>query len=433
MKHRTSHAGWGVIPPALIGLLLAYLFTFGATWSGVFEQARIPSTLLTLAVGFAAWLAIRTVEGWRWPITALDISLPLWAVAVILAAAANPTSLPRTVFGVWFVGLYLIVWYALSDLIANGLSHVGLTDAFLLAGIPIMLTALGEIGTLDRVSGVLQNPNILGGFLVLSLPVAVGRLLARPKWAERGPWWAGWGLYIVMAGAALAYSGSRGAWIGVGAAVAFIGWALFFQHIHIGRAALIGIVIIGVAGIVLLLTRGDAGRMAIYEAGLTAFGKHPITGNGLFSFKFWEPVGNGLYRLHIQTHNLVLHVAAELGLIGLAAFALSVWRLGAAGWGHWKAASPTQKPIYKGALAALVGFAAHQMVDVPAMTPAVALALIIVLVIACTPVRPKVAQRGRHLRPLVALVVIAAVLVVGFAANAYTPKALSDAVNYGNP
>lgn len=436
MKNRKSDAaklGWGGLLPTLIAVLLAYLFSFGATWWGVFTPERVTFTLTLLFLTFGGWLAVRTLNGWRWSITPLDAAIPIWAAAVLLAAAFNPAQLPRTVFGLWFVGLYGLAWYALSDALANGLSHMALANGLLAAAFPVVLSALGEIGQYDRVSGVLQNPNILGGFLVLVLPMAVGRLLARPPEADRGAWWAIWGTYIGLGAAALILSGSRGAWIGMGAAVAFIGWALFFQHVHVGRAALIGAVVVVAAGAVLITLRGDAGRLNIYEAAAAAFLQNPLTGGGLFSFKFWEPIGDNLFRLHIQAHNLPLHIATELGLIGLAAFALSVYRFGVTGWSHWKAAPPVQKPILKGALAGLVGFTAHQMVDVPAMTPAVALTLIVVLAVACTPITLPTARGRRYTRPVIALVMLVVLLAVGFAANVYAPAALMTAVNSGRP
>lgn len=429
----TPPARRGGILPALIAAFLAYLFSFGATWAGVFNPERVPLTLALFFIVFGGWLAVRTLNDWRWPITPLDPAIPIWGAAVLVGAALHPDHFPRLIFGLWFVTLYGLTWYALSDALANGLPHVTLANALLVAAFPVMLSALGEVGQHERVSGVLQNPNILGGFLVLTVPMAVGRLLACPHKAYRGMWWAVWGLYILLGGVALLFSGSRGAWIGTGAAVAFIGWALFFQHVHVGRAALIGAVAIVAAGAVLIALRGDAGRLDIYEAAVAAFLRRPLAGEGLFSFKFWEPIGGNLFRLHIHVHNLPLHIAAELGLIGLAAFALSVYRLGVTGWQHWKAAPPGQKPILKGALAGLVGFAAHHMVDVPAMTPAVALTLIVVLAVACTPITLPTAKGGRYTRPVLALGVLVVLLVIGFAANAYTPTALMAAVNFGKP
>ena len=68
-------------------------------------------------------------------------------------------------------------------------------------------------------------------------------------------------------------------------------------------------------------------------------------------------------------------MAAELGIVGLIALAATAWSV-------FRAVRHTNDPLATMGIAALAGFIAHQMFDVPAMMPAIALVALAVLVLA---------------------------------------------------
>ena len=147
--------------------------------------------------------------------------------------------------------------------------------------------------------------------------------------------------------------------------------------------------------------RGLDLRTWIYDTALHLFAQQPLTGTGLFTF------GAGLSKLnslpplepHSHAHNILLHVAAELGIVGLVALALTAW----------VALRALRRPVDALAImgiAAFTGFVAHQMFDVPAMMPTIALialAMLILALPASQPLTPAAApalpSRRRRLLP----------------------------------
>lgn len=71
-------------------------------------------------------------------------------------------------------------------------------------------------------------------------------------------------------------------------------------------------------------------RIALWKAALREIGHHPVSGIGLEVFA--STIGPAITGQHwINTHNLVLNVGAELGLVGFALFAawlIVLWRAG---------------------------------------------------------------------------------------------------------
>ncbi len=166
---------------------------------------------------------------------------------------------------------------------------------------------------------------------------------------------------------------------------------LWVARSRLQQAALIGVALVAAAGgaVVLLnsLSIGGRGldlRTWLYETALQMFAQRPLTGHGLFTF------GAGLSRLnslpplepHSHAHNVILQVAAELGIVGLFALALTAW---AALRALLRTLHRPSDPITVMGIAAFAGFAAHQMLDLPAMMPTIALVALMSLLIAVVP------------------------------------------------
>jgi O-antigen ligase len=71
-------------------------------------------------------------------------------------------------------------------------------------------------------------------------------------------------------------------------------------------------------------------RELVMGDGINAFLEYPITGVGAGQFKNYNPEGR--QARFLETHNVLLQVAAETGIFGLLAFLFLIWRAALAAW-----------------------------------------------------------------------------------------------------
>src|SRR6185436_10081494 len=74
-------------------------------------------------------------------------------------------------------------------------------------------------------------------------------------------------------------------------------------------------------------TGSRAARETVMQEGINTFLEHPITGVGAGQFKNYNPPGRK--ERWRETHNSLIQVAAETGIVGLLAFVFLVFRAGA--------------------------------------------------------------------------------------------------------
>ncbi len=172
---------------------------------------------------------------------------------------------------------------------------------------------------------------------------------------------------VPLVAVALVFSTARGAWV---AAVVMLFGLLATGRRASGRLAVIAAVVALAwvlspgfrAQSIPSLTRTDenAGRIAIYAANLDIVHDHPILGLG---FGRYQRVSRPYYDRHpladrrSHAHNNFLQIAAESGLVGLAAFTLlfvTALRYGAET--VWTARDPAVRATALGACLALTGF-----------------------------------------------------------------------------
>lgn len=378
-------------------LLVIYTILSGATFDGILNAERRLQSVVILTLVIGVWLWQR--RHWRWHLTMLDLPILLWCGAFILSLLANAEAWRRIAIGLWYMGLYILAWYALQDALANrALRCAWMVDALLIAGIPVVFVGFAQVQVallagqpLPRPVGTLGNPNTLGALLVVLIPLALGRLFMLRTALLR----VLLAMYALALFALLALSFSRGGWLGGAAALSV--WVVlrfplrqFWTSISRTRRVVLAVVlvIILIAGTAVLFRSFSIGgrsldvRTWIYDTAFQLISEKPLTGSGLFTF------GAGLSRLnslpplepHSHAHNLILHVATELGIVGLAALAFTAWQI-------FRALRTPRKrdPLATMGIAAFAGIVAHHMVDVPGMMPALALAALLVLALFITP------------------------------------------------
>jgi O-antigen ligase len=190
-----------------------------------------------------------------------------------------------------------------------------------------------------------------------------------------------------------------------------------------------------IAMLFLVSVRTNEPRLEFYRQALDYLAAQPLTGNGLFTSKYYERLLNrpGFVLLHVHAHNAPLHVAAELGMLGIAALGVTTALTMRGALINWRHAQSTEKTLRAGALAALAGFGAHHMVDFPVITPAVAVTLIMVLIIALLPDAPQARQRGQALQTLLIGVLWLSLVTIGQINLATVWEGVRNAVNRGIP
>jgi putative inorganic carbon (HCO3(-)) transporter len=390
----------GLVAALFLGPLWAYLRA---------EVPQVPAQIgqLFVVLLLAAWLA-RGLARRELRIPYPPLLLPLAAfIGAALLSLWDAVELP--VYGVpelikWvqilllflFVSDYLArrhLRWLLGALLAIGLFQAGVgVWQFALRGEGpdhFAILSLGE--RFYRAYGTFEQPNPYAGFLGLMLPLAVGMLGSRwvnEEGAESHPPIPRLLMYSIPAIsmlAALAMSWSRGAWLGFGAAVLAMAVAL-------PRKERWGLLLVA------LLVVGGLGLHAVglvppsVTARLTDFAQYvrfeDVRGVGIndanyavierqahwqaalemLRYNLWTGVGFGCYEPAYRdfalinwpialghAHNYYLNVAAETGLVGLAAYLL-LW--GAIFWQTWRATRCAQG-LLRGVAIGLLGTWTH--------------------------------------------------------------------------
>lgn len=459
MNSKPNQVNLALLPNLFKAILIAggLYIVLGATWTGVAGATYAPAldyrnqAIAALAFVTIVWLALRLILRLPWHWTTLDWSMPLWALAFGVSLLANSDTWRRSAIGLWFVGVYLVIWYLFSDLMSNRkLPRAVVVDGFLLSVLPIIWSCFDElsrwyttqgrsilqnsglgafIDELPRIKSTLDNPNTLATILLMVWLLAMGRILSVRQWWVR----ILLAVYVVVTGTLLFITQSRGAWLGAGVGLTVGGW-LMLQHYRIRLSLLVRVLLIGlavVAGGAVSFARGwsDEGRSVIYGAAISMFRDKPLTGYGLYTFGQQLITRVGVLPAevpHAHAHNIILHVAAELGLLGLIATATTVGLVFVAVRRSWRvldvpksdateqADQNAERILIIAGTAAMIGFGIHHLFDVTASQPAVAACGMLPLIIAAVPAAPKpVAKRAQSFFRF-GLAALVSVALVGF-------------------
>jgi len=182
-----------------------------------------------------------------------------------------------------------------------------------------------------RITSTLENPNVLAEYLIMTLPFAFAFFLTAKKGVSRILALALCGL----SGAALIFTWSRGAWLGL-----MIGGTIFLllYSRHTISALLfccLGIpflpfvipesILLRLTSIGNLADSSTSYRMSIWKAAVRMFSDHLFSGIGIgegaFATVYPEYALAGIESAP-HSHNLFLQIGIELGIVGLGVFLL---------------------------------------------------------------------------------------------------------------
>lgn len=199
-----------------------------------------------------------------------------------------------------------------------------------------------------RAVGTLENPNMLGEYLILIIPIAVGMFIGRGEGMRRLQAF----LCIGAMGACLIFTWSRGAWLGlIFAALLF----LFMWHrrsvwvIVAGIASIPFLPYVLPASIVARFTSignmGDSStsyRVYIWRATINMIKDNFLTGIGIGG-DAWNRVYPLYSYLGVEaaphSHNLYLQIWLELGVAGIVAFLVFAFLLYQSGFTMFRSLS----------------------------------------------------------------------------------------------
>lgn len=314
-----------------------------------------------------------------------------------------------------------------------------------------------------RWSSTFYWPNPFAAFLVMALPVALARMMRAGGIREA----AAQGAAVILLGTALVFTGSRGVWIALAAALPVMAVVLRPRSWGTAMRRVAVVVVLCAAAVTLLGRIGPAGgaggpagraasiadpadpsvigRLNFWGSALRIFADHPVVGTGPGTFGAAHPAYQRDPRFYARDpHNLYLQFLAEMGLVGAAALILllvSLAFLWIAALGA--AVFPEHYSVVAGAGVSLLAFLVHSAVDMdwsyPA-NPAMAFALVGLLGAA---VGAGEAQAGRVRRPgwrplsgtgraALAVILLAAVAAVQAGQAAHTRYVAGQAAARGD-
>jgi O-antigen ligase len=311
-----------------------------------------------------------------------------WPVALLLVAATISVFVApdrRAAAGIWkayFVEPALGA-YIIADVFRSRDDLGKLLQGFFIAGVVVavlnelafaLAVAVHRPNLVEAPVTVLYNtPNATGLFLGPLVAAAAALVLFGDRTERRRG-----AIFFVVALPALAFSFSRGAWLGVGLAL------LLLAAIHPRRKQLLGV--LGILAVVVVLLPPVRKRLAhefhptdpynsvntrvdLWKATLKmmSHGLRPVLGNGLSGFKAAITPFKDVSAFHedlIYPHNTFLTFWTETGLLGLVAFA---WLLVDAVRHCWQALrAHTLRHAYHAAFAAAaLTIVVHGQLDVP--------------------------------------------------------------------
>jgi len=430
-----------LIQEATLILLSGYILLIGATPNGLAMYEVIRISLILLGVVGALWL------GWRFrrrePFRPSPLQGPLLGLLVAYGVTTLTSIDPRrSLNGLWLMGLYVLTFALISDLLTHDWpAELFVKSLLIVGGIliawGILQLVLWEWRWLEiaggrpilppvilRLNPFLMHANLVAAFTNLLLPLALVCLLTSRSTLVRVVL-AG---YLIGAGIVVLFTSSRAGWLGSMTALTLTGllglqasgWLKQISPYRwrwgIGTAAILlgALVVPGVAAVVALRvvhhpTHGPLlqSRQEFWLPAWRTFADSPLVGSGpdtyVTSYMRDNPVPPA--SLHVHAHSVILNLAAETGLPGLVAGAWIIVALVRAAFRRWQTAlSLPERPLLAGLLGSLAGCAVHSLFDTPTFVPSVALTLILLLALLVTPVPGR--EIKAHLRWNVGLAIL---------------------------
>jgi len=358
-----------VIVVGVMLLLFAIPLSFDPTAYDTFELPKITLfRILTIMVVFA-WLVLSLKRG-EFSVSSSPLNRPIAAflgISIISTIfSRNPGVSLGGLYNFYFWGLGAIIGYVLLYIVTSTVPEEtdweDMISAILIGSVAIIIYGFIQRQGIDilewaespreRIWSTLGNPNFLGAYLVMVIPLALSRFLNKNQKEEIRAI-----LFFLTAAlfAALSFTLSRASWLAI--IIGSFIWAASLGKKMLKRKSgwmfALAVVVVYFAFLFVLPYRGSRGEQAVveraastldltensnrvrvagWEVALQIVKRHPLLGTGLDTFKEaflqnmgpdFEPVA-GKNIIPFYAHNEFLQVASTMGLIGLVAY-LWLW------------------------------------------------------------------------------------------------------------
>jgi O-antigen ligase len=283
----------------------------------VLRGKSFPEYGYVLIALFALTIALATLFS---PAQTTVVSVSLRSLFVLLVACGLSVLLPCTLETLTRLCLCL----TLAGTFAGALALAGVLCLHRnIDFLAFTITRPDYMYDLPEVQSFFGNPNGHGFFLVFSIAAAVILLALWRRLKERKrP--AALLFYVILAVqlAALALTFSRAAFVALAVFVLGFIWYnsrryCYTSLVLLSAAAFVSKQAFEKSGIVEVITALANGRIQLWAEGLKIFRLYPLFGTGLGG---WAAL-SGHY---LSPHNTYLHVAVELGLVGLALYLIYI-------------------------------------------------------------------------------------------------------------
>ena len=297
-------------------------------------------------------------------------------VATLISAAFSKKPTMALAISAGFALLFFVVALGTKDVVGALGPEVPrrLVDWILIAGVVGALYGiyLVQVRGFSRAEGWSAGPNGFGGLCSLLAIFAIGASVEARKVSWRF-------VTIPVFLAAMAFSLSRGSWMGFIVSVIVFGVLLALSKRRGSRyvkwTALFLLIILVVTSALAAskppirnramsafsLAR-NMDRILIWQTALEMIKDRPLTGvgGGVFPLVYHEYSVAGERRAEISfAHNLPLHILAEFGILGFIPFFAMIGLAVVRGWKVARVSSPLIMATYSG----FIGTLAHELVD----------------------------------------------------------------------
>ncbi len=351
---------------------------------------------------------------WEWIRTPLDKPI----IVLILVSTLSTVFSVHKYTSIWsFILLinYLIIYYLTIHTVRTRSQFRQLI--YIIIGVGAFLSLIGLIklggsspfawwdySDLDyglRLTGTYGNPNHLAGYLEMAIPLLVGLFLTGFRRFNLLPIMICLAILLL---AAIILSLSRAGWLGIGAGLVFMSFALFTGR-HFKRKKLVASLICGFLALVFIvlsstpvvkrirtLEQGDQipnfrARVSIWGGIVKMIQDYPVlgTGPGTFATVFTQYQPPGQKGRYFMGHSDYLHFTAEVGLSLAAIFAWMIIVLYYKGLKKLKNPSRLVKGTTLGAMSAIAAILVHSISDFNLHIPANALLFTVIAALVVAP------------------------------------------------